>query len=178
MPIDIDPELVERARREGGAALERLVSLVWPHAYRIAAAILRDRSLAEDAAQEACAAIVRALPALRDVAAFHTWTRRVAARHAIDVGRRHRGAASLEDSAGVPIHTDDHDAVDLYRALAALPLLQRAAVVLHYYGGHNSLEIARATGVTAPTVRFHLMLARRTLRAALSEQREITHHAS
>jgi len=53
------------------------------------------------------------------------------------------------------------------RQIAALPLEQRAAVVLHYYVGLKSSEIAAATGLPASTIRFHLMLARRALRKTL-----------
>jgi DNA-directed RNA polymerase specialized sigma24 family protein len=58
--------------------------------------------------------------------------------------------------------------LDLYRALAALTPVQRAAVLLHYYGGLRSGEIAEALGVPPSTARFHLMLARRNLRRALA----------
>ncbi|MBC5829050.1 MAG: hypothetical protein GIW98_02525 [Candidatus Eremiobacteraeota bacterium] len=39
---------------------------------------------------------------------------------------------------------------------------------MRYYVGLNSGEIAAATGLPSSTVRFHLMLARRRLRKALS----------
>ena len=63
---------------------------------------------------------------------------------------------------------DCTDALDLYNALAELPFVQRGAILLHYYGGLTSKEIAAATGLPASTIRFHLMLARKTLRRALT----------
>ena len=65
-------------------------------------------------------------------------------------------------------YVDRSDALDLYKALAALPPVQRAAIVLRYYADLSSAEIAAATGLPASTVRFHLMLARRKLRKVLS----------
>ncbi|HKE37757.1 MAG TPA: sigma factor-like helix-turn-helix DNA-binding protein, partial [Candidatus Baltobacteraceae bacterium] len=66
-------------------------------------------------------------------------------------------------------HFDSSDALDLYDALAALPVDQRAALVLHYYAGLSSFDIAAVLGVAAPTVRFRIMLARRALAKALSQ---------
>jgi DNA-directed RNA polymerase specialized sigma24 family protein len=67
--MPIERELVERARSSAGA-MERLIERVWPQAYRLAWGILRDRGLAEDAAQEACAAIAASLSGLHDAGAF------------------------------------------------------------------------------------------------------------
>ena len=75
---------------------------------------------------------------------------------------------SLDELAVATGSTDRSDALDLRDALMKLPVEQRGAIVLHYYVGLNSREIAAATGLAAPTVRFHLMLARRTLHKALS----------
>ncbi|MBV8245137.1 MAG: sigma-70 family RNA polymerase sigma factor [Candidatus Eremiobacteraeota bacterium] len=167
MALALDSQLIDDARC-GGAALDRLIETVWPEAFRIAKTILRDRALAEDAAQEACAAIARGLPELRDSARFCSWSYKAIVRHAIAVSRRRSPMQSLETLDERGIAHDATDALDLAAALAALPVSQRAVVVLHYYAGFKSREIAAATGTSAVTVRFHLMLARRALRAALT----------
>jgi RNA polymerase sigma-70 factor, ECF subfamily len=168
MPLVLDRATVERARRDAGA-LDALIGAVWPEAYRLAFAVLRDHGLAEDAAQEACGAIVRFLPSLKDSGAFRTWSYRIIARHAIDVARRRPRTTDLDSLLERRIDTERTDALDLYVALAALTPLQRAAVLLHYYAGLRSHEIGEALGVRPSTVRFHLMLARRALRKALGE---------
>jgi RNA polymerase sigma-70 factor (ECF subfamily) len=167
MALDIDVALVDAARC-GGEALERLITAVWPEAYRVAAGILRDRNLAEDAAQETCAAIAAALPRLKDTRAFRSWSYTAMVRHAIIVGRRRRPVQPIDAIAGVQFIADNNDAIDLYRALGALSQAERAAVLLHYYAGLNSGEIAAATRLSPSTVRFHLMIARNKLRKALS----------
>lgn len=167
MALKIDPAMVEAATT-GDAPLERLIEAVWPEAYRLAASILRDRSLAEDVAQEACATMARSLQALKDVRTFSSWFYRIVANRAVSVGRTRRPTAPLDAAAACGTRFDSSDALDLYHALAALPIDQRAAIVLHYYGGLNSFEIAEALGVAAPTVRFRIMLARRALAKALA----------
>lgn len=76
--------------------------------------------------------------------------------------------ATLDTLRDAGIQFNDPETLDLYNALAGLPLAQRAAIILHYYGGLNSTEIAGATGLPSSTIRFHLLLARRSLRKALS----------
>lgn len=63
-------ELVKEARDQRGDALDRLLELVWPHAYRIAYAVVRDRGAAEDAAQEACAIVYCKIGGLRNLDSF------------------------------------------------------------------------------------------------------------
>lgn len=143
------------------------MALVWPAAYRVAFGVLRDRGLAEDAAQEACAAIARSLPDLKQSDSFRGWAYRIVINRAISIGRKRRPEADLANvQAG-----SQEDAVtklDLFRALDRLPLKQRAIVVLHYYVGLTSGEIAAACEMPSSSIRFHLMLARRALRHALA----------
>jgi RNA polymerase sigma-70 factor (ECF subfamily) len=171
LPIRLEGDLIRTAQVEGGAALERVISLVWPEAYRISASILRDRGLAEDAAQDACVAIVRALPASHDPRAFYGWSYRVIVNAAMSVARRRRTVEPLEALDDRRVLFDSDDSLDLADALSALPIAQRCAIVLHYYAGFTSREIAESTGLPRSTIRFHLMLARGRLRKALSSDR-------
>ncbi len=147
--------------------MDRLIAELWPEAYRLSLAILRDPSLAEDCAQEACAKIARSLITLKDLDSFRAWAYRIVQHAAVSLGRRRRPTESLDTERHVTRESDAADRIDLERALGALPIEQRAVVVLHYYGGLTSEEIAGASGVKASTVRFRLMLARRSLQASL-----------
>ena len=169
--IEIQPELIAKAR-EGGTALNRLIEAIWPDVYRVALGVLRNRGLAEECAQETCIGVVRALNTLGDSGAFRAWVYRSAMNRAISIGRREQrrlGAAVEEGS----ISEDCTTSIDLERALALLPLEQRGLVILHYYAGLSSDEIAGTRGIAASTVRFRLMQARRALRKTLDD-----HHSS
>jgi RNA polymerase sigma-70 factor (ECF subfamily) len=168
MPLRVERETLERARSQGGPALEPLIALVWPEAYRVALSILRDRGLAEDAAQEACAAIATSLRSLKSLDAFPAWSYRIVVSRALGAARMRRRTQSLDEIATLGEGLDPSDGLDLYGALASLSPLQRAVVLLHYYAGYNSAEIAAATGLAASSVRFHLMRARAALRKTLS----------
>ncbi len=169
MPLDLDDRVIEDARF-GGPALDVLITAVWPEAYRIALTVLRDPGLAEDAAQEACASIARSLPNLKNSSGFRGWSYKTIVRCAITLARRRPRTEAIDDAINRAIDSNHTDALDLHNALASLPPVQRGAVVLHYYAGLSSSEIAAATGLHASTIRFHLMLARRRLRTALSTE--------
>lgn len=169
MPLDLDKELIRNAQTGGGAALERVIVSVWSEAFRIAAGILRDRGLAEDAAQEACVSIVQGLPRLKDAGSFAGWSYKIIVNHAISVARSRRRLQPLDTIETCDVRFDSEESLDLARALGTLSLPQRAAVILHYYAGLTSREIAEATGLPRSTIRFHLMLSRRKLREALAD---------
>ncbi|HWT07183.1 MAG TPA: RNA polymerase sigma factor [Xanthomonadales bacterium] len=167
MGFAVDPSLVRDAQRDG-AALEALLAALWPEAYRVAFGVLHDRGLAEDAAQEACASIALGLPALRATDAFYTWMYRIIIRQATASAKGLKKIAALHTTGEPRTVSSEDERLDILAAVAALPKSQRAAVVLRYYAGFNSSEIAAVLGAPAPTIRFHLMLARRALRAALA----------
>lgn len=180
MPLDLDPTLIDDARRRD-ADLDRLIAAVWPEAFRIALSILRDPGLAEDVAQDACANIARSLETLKDTRVFAAWSYRIIVNHAITRARaRLRSAESARSEAErlsptMSFESNSTEALDLHNALSTLSPTQRAAVLLHYYAGLNSAEIAAAIGGSPSTVRFHLMLARKALRKALSSPQTSLH---
>jgi RNA polymerase sigma-70 factor, ECF subfamily len=163
----IEPKAVEAARL-GGDALEALIVQIWPEAYRIAFGIVRDRALAEDAAQEACATIACRLRSLKNSGAFGTWSYKIIASRALDALRNIRHEAGLDEADRTQTWVEEGDALDLYGALGSLEARQRAIILLRYYGGLNSVEIGSAIGIAPVTVRFHMMRARAALRKALA----------
>jgi RNA polymerase sigma-70 factor, ECF subfamily len=169
MPLKIERKLVEQAL-PGGEGLEPLIRAVWPEAFRLAFGILRDRGLAEDAAQEACAAIARSLSSLKRIDAFPTWSYKIIVNEALSVARRHPRMPSLGAIPDRTVTVDRSEALDLYDALASLTPVQRATVLLHYHVGLRSAEIGAAIGLPASTIRFHLMRARAALCEALGAE--------
>jgi len=167
VPLQVDPALLARARSEP-EALEHVIATMWPEAFRIAVHVLHDAAMAEDAAQEACAAIARSIPKLRHVSAFPSWAYKITVNAALAARRSRAQTVPLDEHTDSPIPFESADALDLYRAMAQLSRRQRAALLMHYYAGFTSKEIAEAGGLRAATVRFDLMLARRALRKALS----------
>ena len=91
MPVterDHVPGLVSSARAGDQLAFGELVRRHQNRAVAYATAILRDRHLAEDAAQEAFVEAYRELASLREPAAFGAWLRRIVFKHCDRLTRR------------------------------------------------------------------------------------------
>ena len=166
-------ELVERARGGDREAFAALVQLTGDRMYAIAARILRDADLAEDALQGALIAAWKHLPTLRDPARFEAWLRRLLVHACYAEARRRRSWTANIRVLPVdgPVGPDgllsivDRDALD--RAFARLSIEQRAVFVLHHHLGLALTEIAETLGVPAGTARSRLHYATRVLRAAI-----------
>jgi RNA polymerase sigma-70 factor, ECF subfamily len=146
-------------------SVERLVQAVWPSCFRLAATILGDRGLAQDAAQEACIVVFRKVRGLRDAAAFDAWLYRVVLREALRLRRKRVAPDGLLRAWTSP--GDDPTSMDVWHAMAGLPDDLRDVVVLFYFDDMKSIEIASALRIAHATVRTRLARARDRLRGLL-----------
>jgi RNA polymerase sigma-70 factor (ECF subfamily) len=126
--------------------------------------VSRDRALAEDLAAEACARCLdrwerRGAP--EDPSA---WTYRVAVNDLRRRWKRSAREAELHDLVRRPASMDPADpAIELWRAVAALPERARLAVVLRYLAGFTEPQVAEVMGIAPGTVAATLSKARRRL---------------
>jgi RNA polymerase sigma-70 factor (ECF subfamily) len=168
----VSPELVSTALQGDVAAVEHLVAAVWPGCFRLAASVLGDRSLAEDAAQEACAIVHRKVRSLRSADAFDSWLYRVVMREAAKVRRRN---VAFDDR--VPersVEVDGATSMDVWEALSALSPPLREVIVLFYFDDLKSHEIAEILRIPHATVRTRLAKARERLRDLLGDYADIS----
>jgi RNA polymerase sigma-70 factor, ECF subfamily len=162
------PEVVAHALSGSQSAVEQLVTTIWPRCYRLAATVIGDLSLAQDAAQEACIIITQKIRKLRNVSAFDTWVYRITMREAARM-RRHRSLSTNEAPYTGEPYGNIAEAVDLWRALAALPPQLRDVTVLFYFDDFRTHEIAAILRVPHVTVRTRLKRARERLRVTLGD---------
>lgn len=143
---------------------------------RLAGLICRGGVLAEDAVQAAMEQAWKRRSSLRDPSRMRWWLDRIVVREAIRMNRRPRWsrltarqanehASLLPDPAG----QTTPQRMALVAAFAALTTEQRAACVLHLHLGYGIVETAELMGAGVETTRSRLRLARRRLRADLSE---------
>jgi RNA polymerase sigma-70 factor (ECF subfamily) len=166
-------DIVERAMRGDHEAFGLLVNSTSDRLYAIAARILRDSQLAEDALQSSLITAWRELPRLRDPDRFEPWVRRLLVHACYAEARRRRAWAGnvrvlpVDGPAGPDelLSVADRDALD--RAFQRLTIEQRAVFVLHHHVGLSRVEIAETLGVPAGTARSRLHYATRLLRSAL-----------
>ncbi len=152
--------LVRRAQAGSEEALESLYRAHWPRAHRAAYLIVHDAAAAEDIAQEAFLAAVRALDRFDRRRPFGPWLHRIVANRSIDWARRRaivREVSPNPDLDPAPsVDAPDVPGEDVMSALAALPVEQRAAVVLRYLLDLTPGEIARLLELPRGTVNSRL----------------------
>lgn len=170
----MDPVIVESARLGDPEQMEALLKIVWPHAYRIAYALILEDALAQDAAQDACATIYLRIRRLRSALAFTPWLYRIVTRAASDARRKNSRAAQRAVYALKPVNLPDPSSFDLQKAIIDLPIGIQTCLVLHYYADLNSSEIGEILGVPAPTVRSRLSNARKHLKMKLHDEQSFS----
>ena len=166
-------DLVVQAQHGDRDAFAALVGMTSDRMYALAARILRDNVLAEDALQGALINAWRQLPDLRDPDRFEAWVHKVLVHACYAEARRRRSWAAnvrvlpVDGPAGADdiVSIDDRDQLD--RAFRRLSVEQRAVFVLHHHTGLALAEIAEALGIPAGTARSRLHYATRMLRAAI-----------
>ena len=171
---DTETHDVLAAQRGDLGAFERLYRT---HAGRVLALCARmagDRTMAEDLTQETFVKAWQNLASFKGESTFGSWLHRVAANVVLDAARardrRLRRIASVEDADALMDFAparDSASAMDLERAVAALPEGARTAFVLHDVHGFSHEEIARMAGQAVGTSKAQLHRARKLLREAL-----------
>ena len=165
-------DLVEAAQRGDHEAFEVLATSVADRLYAAARLILRDTHRAEDAVQEALVHAWQQLPRLRDPARFDAWVYRLLVNACADEGRRlgrwTREIRSIDAGPSVPDEADglaDRDLLE--RGFRRLKPEQRAILVLHYYLGLPTPDIAATLGIPKGTAKSRLHYATEAMRSAL-----------
>ncbi len=156
-----DAARVRRARDGSVSDFEALFREHWPGAYRAAYLVVHDAAAAEDIAQEAFLAAVRALDRFDRRRPFAPWLHRIVVNRAIDWARRRAlrsevGGDALAEHAAGPAEGGDPYSRELAAALRALPPEQRAVIVLRHLLEYTPGEIASLLELPRGTVNSRL----------------------
>lgn len=128
--------------------------------------VLRDHHLARDAAQEGFVEAYRGLNGLKEGDAFGGWAAMIARRRALRMARRRRPEAALDE----PVMENDPGTMELLDMVTGLPAQEREVVMLRFFDGYESGEIAAILGRPVGTVTKQLSRAYERLRVSLSEE--------
>jgi RNA polymerase sigma-70 factor, ECF subfamily len=153
-----EASLVRAAQGGSERAVEELFARHWPDAYRAALLISHDRAAAEDIAQEAFLAALRALPRFDRRRPLRPWLHRIVVNRAIDWARarRLRAEVDVDAVAEVAAPPDVTGLGELGAALARLSPEHRAVVVMRYLLEFTPGEIAEALELPRGTVNSRL----------------------
>jgi RNA polymerase sigma-70 factor, ECF subfamily len=159
------------------AAFERIVVRYETRVRNLAASILRDRSLAEDVAQEAFLTAYRKAASFRGEGSFRSWLFRIAVRGAQDEIRKRarRGEVELEDDREPQSEAGFDRGLELGRALEKVRPEYRAVMILREVEGLSYREIADALNWPMGTVETRIHRARLELKELLQSLGEGKH---
>jgi RNA polymerase sigma-70 factor, ECF subfamily len=156
--------VAQDARVTAGGGLEQLYRDEGARLWRALVAFSGDREVASDAVSEAFAQAIGRESQLRDP---QRWIWRAAFRIAAgELKARRRFGPPVVD----PSYEIEEPPARLVAALALLSPNQRAALVLHYYAGYPTKDIAGVIGSSPATVRVHLSQGRKRLRRILEDR--------
>jgi RNA polymerase sigma-70 factor, ECF subfamily len=170
------------ARGEHREAFEMLLPLYRDRVLRLVRGMLRDRTLAEDVAQDIFLRIWRALPGFAGRASLGTWVYAIARNACLSELRKRRPEISLErnegDSAGPafePVAPDQDDTAtrSVLDVLDRLPARQREVVLLYYVEDRSVEQTAAVLDAPVGTVKALLHRARKRLVQLVDESAEV-----
>lgn len=155
-------------RREG-RAFEDAVRAHSSDLFRYAYWLCRDSGRAEDIVQEALTRAWKAWGDLKDRGAVKSWLFSIVRnehlrgfeRKSLDMDERD------VDELDLPVDYRMDVAIDVRRALGALPASLREPLLMQVLGGFSCAEIAKALGTTEGAIMTRLTRARQTLRKQL-----------
>lgn len=183
-----DEALVALVARGDDGALAALYDRFGRVAYGLALRVLRDRSLAEDAVQDAFLTVWRnADRFMPERAKASTWILTFVHRRAVDLVRREERRRTeplpetpLESEAPA---TDEEAWLRLRRervqkALRLLPDQQREALELAYFGGFTQSELAERLGEPLGTIKSRMFTGLARLRELLADSEQESWHTT
>jgi RNA polymerase sigma-70 factor, ECF subfamily len=163
---------VEAACRGDVSAMAKLYERYYATMVWVAYSVLLERSLAEDAAQQAFATACGKIRHLRQPDRFGPWLTTICRHTAQDLARARRREAALQKRAVSEVRTaSDSDGFDkaVKEAVDRLPLMYREVVILHYYNGLSYQEIESAIGISGDVVKGRLARARKQIQVHLEQ---------
>ena len=168
-----DRDIVELLRSAGrDRAFEELLRRYEGKVYRLCCALLRDRTQAEDAAQESLVRVWKALDRYDGRASLSSWIYAITRNRCLTALAKRRSLDSLDElgeeaELGLPATGAPRDghAEQLLDLVQLLPERLRRALVLYYYEERSVNEVALMLGCPEGTVKTTLFRAR----AALAE---------
>ena len=159
VPDSRPEETLERLIQENGVSLKRLCYLY-----------LHDREMAEDAVQETFLKAYRSLTNFRGEANEKTWLTRIAINTCKDMLRsgwfRHMDRRVTAETLPARQEADPYHR-EVAAAVMNLPRKLREVILLYYYSGLNTLEIAETLKISQPAVTGRLKRARERLKTDL-----------
>lgn len=156
---------------------ESLLETYQDRVFRLCCAMLGDRALAEETAQDVFVRIWKALPGYRGEASLSTWIYSVARNACLTARKSNAGRRGLSLEVPGILREAERAATqqprpshgpDILRLVADLPQHYREVILLYHMQEKSYAEVALMLNLPLGTVKTYLHRARKQLAAALS----------
>jgi len=155
---------VQAARAGDLDSFGRLCEGYYAPLVAVAYGVLRDRQLAEDAAQEAFARALVSLRRLKEPAKFAPWLAQICRNAAVDLARARKPQIEVADLAQTPDRDTDEFVSQIVReAIDRLPISLREVVVLRFHNDCSYEQISAVLGLSKMAVNGRLTRAKHKL---------------
>jgi RNA polymerase sigma-70 factor, ECF subfamily len=176
--IQPDPGVLRKAQRGDERAFTLIVRAYERPVYNYVLRLVGDRSLAEDLTQEIFIRVFQGLPGFSLRSRFTTWLFQVTKNRVLDelraLERRPRSVATLEDIPPLEVLDQPFERMEtidaVWRAIEALTVDLKMALLLRDVVGLSYNEIADALEITLATVKWRIYKAREEVQAALARE--------
>jgi len=172
----VEDRLAIRCRSGDRAAFDELVARYQSRLFHFAYRLLRDRSEAEDAVQEAFVRAYRALPSYHPGGFFSSWIYRITLNECRRRMRARKPTVDLEAARFAGTAQDPQQTVlthdrnrQIWDAIQALPEHYRLTMVLFYFEGLPVEQISHVLGVSVSAVKVRLHRGRDRLARRLAD---------
>jgi RNA polymerase sigma-70 factor (ECF subfamily) len=170
---EVTPDLIEKAASGDRNAFSRLVEHEYDFVFKVAWKWTRNRTDAEDVAQEVCLRLAQSISKFKGSGRFRTWLYALVLNVVRDTARKAtREKRRVEEwSRGMAPANDDEDDTDgLWLAVQSLPDKQKDAVLLVYGEGMSHSQASEVLGVAEATISWHLHEARKRLKQIMTSE--------
>lgn len=171
MDANTEKNLITSCQNGNRMAYADLVRAHSGRVFAICLGMLGNRHDAEDMAQQSLLRGFMHIGSLRQSGRFAPWIARIARNLCLDAIRKQKhNTISGSVGAGREDGMDAEDCRRLEAALARLSSDYRVPLLLFYFDGRSTRNIAETLGITQANVQTRLSRARRQLRALLAAQ--------
>ncbi len=180
----VSRELAARAKAGDKEAMERVLTITWPFAFKIAMKILGDPPSAQDVAQVTCLKILMGIGSYDPRRPFGPWARTIAQRIAIDIYRRNVRWDKCTSAEAVGQLEDESP--DQERATRSQQLLHQVkremshhnpiywqVLCMYSYDELKCREIAEMLGLPLGTVMNRIFRARKRAKVVIEREDEV-----
>lgn len=164
-----DAQLVTACCKGSSEAYAVLVRRHSRYVYAICLGMLGNVSDSEDLTQEVFVKGMRNIQRLRDASLFLGWIAQIARNLSRDFLRARKRQVPLQEDR-LEVTADGEDFSDLHAALEQLPEVYRLPLMLYYFDGQSSENVAKALNISPAGACTRLCRARKELRRLLEEE--------